>query len=287
MIRQQVSENERAAKCSGSRARTSAPALGTRDAPSRRSPRNSPAERRDQNAAGRWPRRPRNRAQRVLVAWKRRRKTRTAWNRPSTTCSPTYGEHAARFGFRAWMSPPAVARLTLGQRKADAVATVMGWWSFIIVQSAILFVWIIANLVEAMRGWDPYPFILLNLALSIRAAYAAPVIMMSQNRRQDIDRKAAENDSPDQREGGARDRVAGSEDRPTARARSPEANGGRQSADRAAGPVAAGCTRARRGRRTAVITHGYRLHGVTSFPIRRAKYHASRYVVSGNLSPPL
>jgi uncharacterized membrane protein len=91
--------------------------------------------------------------------------------------------------------PPAVARLTLGQRIADAVATVIGSWSFIIVQSAILFVWITANLVGAMRGWDPYPFILLNLTLSFQAAYAAaPVIMMSQNRQQDIDRKAAEND---------------------------------------------------------------------------------------------
>lgn len=90
--------------------------------------------------------------------------------------------------------PPAVARLTPGQRIADAVATVMGSWSFIIVQSAILVVWIAANLVGAIRGWDPYPFILLNLALSFQAAYAAPVIMMSQNRQQDIDRKAAEND---------------------------------------------------------------------------------------------
>jgi uncharacterized membrane protein len=90
--------------------------------------------------------------------------------------------------------PPPVARLTLGQRIADAVATVMGSWSFIIVQSVILFVWITANLVGAIRGWDPYPFILLNLALSFQAAYAAPVIMMSQNRQQDIDRKAVEND---------------------------------------------------------------------------------------------
>jgi uncharacterized membrane protein len=90
--------------------------------------------------------------------------------------------------------PAAVARLTLGQGIADAVATVMGSWSFIIIQSAILFVWITANLVGAIRGWDPYPFILLNLVLSFQAAYAAPVIMMSQNRQQDIDRKAAEND---------------------------------------------------------------------------------------------
>ena len=91
-------------------------------------------------------------------------------------------------------APPTVVRLTLGQRIADTVATVMGSWTFIIIQSGILFVWITANLVGAIRGWDPYPFILLNLALSFQAAYAAPVIMMSQNRQQDIDRKAAEND---------------------------------------------------------------------------------------------
>ena len=78
--------------------------------------------------------------------------------------------------------PPAVARLTSGQRIADAVATVLGSWTFIIIQSAILFVWITANLVGVIRGWDPYPFILLNLALSFQAAYAAPVIIMSQNR---------------------------------------------------------------------------------------------------------
>jgi uncharacterized membrane protein len=90
--------------------------------------------------------------------------------------------------------PSGVGDVTPGQRIVDAVANVMGSWTFIIVQSAILFVWIAANLVGATRGWDPYPFILLNLALSFQAAYAAPVIMMSQNRQQNIDRKAAEND---------------------------------------------------------------------------------------------
>jgi uncharacterized membrane protein len=84
--------------------------------------------------------------------------------------------------------------VTLGQKIADAVAIVMGSWTFIIVQSVILLFWIAANLLGAMSRWDPYPFILLNLALSFQAAYAAPVIMMSQNRQQDIDRKAAEND---------------------------------------------------------------------------------------------
>ena len=87
----------------------------------------------------------------------------------------------------------AAERFTLGQKVADTVASVLGSWTFIIVQSAVLFAWISANWL-GLRSWDPYPFILLNLALSFQAAYAAPVIMMSQNRQQDIDRKAAEND---------------------------------------------------------------------------------------------
>ena len=70
----------------------------------------------------------------------------------------------------------------------------MGSWKFIIIQSAILFVWIVLNITAYIEKWDPYPFILLNLALSFQAAYAAPFIMMSQNRQQDIDRRAAEHD---------------------------------------------------------------------------------------------
>ncbi|NLS07410.1 DUF1003 domain-containing protein [Rhizobium sp. P32RR-XVIII] len=84
--------------------------------------------------------------------------------------------------------------LSVGQRVADSVASVMGSWKFIIVQTVLLVAWISINLVAAARSWDPYPFILLNLALSFQAAYAAPIIMMSQNRQQDIDRRAAEND---------------------------------------------------------------------------------------------
>src|SRR4051812_4527023 len=87
-----------------------------------------------------------------------------------------------------------VPPLTLGQKIADAVAATMGSWTFIIIQSAILTVWIILNVTAYVKQWDPYPFILLNLALSFQAAYAAPFIMMSQNRQQDIDRKSAEND---------------------------------------------------------------------------------------------
>ncbi|MBZ9656726.1 DUF1003 domain-containing protein [Phyllobacterium lublinensis] len=84
--------------------------------------------------------------------------------------------------------------LTPGQKIADVVAATMGSWSFIIIQTTILFFWIVLNVTAYVREWDPYPFILLNLALSFQAAYAAPFIMMSQNRQQDIDRKEAEND---------------------------------------------------------------------------------------------
>ena len=84
--------------------------------------------------------------------------------------------------------------LTIGQKVADTVAATMGSWNFIIIQSAILLVWIILNVTAFVFHWDPYPFILLNLALSFQAAYAAPFIMMAQNRQQDIDRKEAEND---------------------------------------------------------------------------------------------
>ncbi|HEY5712660.1 MAG TPA: DUF1003 domain-containing protein [Allosphingosinicella sp.] len=89
---------------------------------------------------------------------------------------------------------PKKYELTAGQRVADAVAATMGSWRFIIIQTTILALWIALNVVAWISHWDPYPFILLNLALSFQAAYAAPFIMMSQNRQQDIDRKHAEDD---------------------------------------------------------------------------------------------
>lgn len=76
----------------------------------------------------------------------------------------------------------------LGERVADAVATGMGSWTFIISQSIFVGLWIILNLMAVFGHWDPYPFILLNLLFSTQAAYAAPVIMMSQNRQAAKDR---------------------------------------------------------------------------------------------------
>ena len=86
-------------------------------------------------------------------------------------------------------------RMTFGQRIADAVATGMGSWTFIIIQTMFVIVWMTANIIEVVtRRWDPYPFILLNLLFSTQAAYAAPIIMMSQNRSAERDRFQANAD---------------------------------------------------------------------------------------------
>lgn len=70
----------------------------------------------------------------------------------------------------------------------------MGSWTFIVIQSVILLFWIILNLAAWVQHWDPYPFILMNLVLSTQAAYAAPIIMMSQNRQAAKDRLDAHQD---------------------------------------------------------------------------------------------
>jgi uncharacterized membrane protein len=84
--------------------------------------------------------------------------------------------------------------LSLGQKIADKLATGMGSWRFIIIQSFIVLAWIVINLIGYFNHWDPYPFILLNLLFSTQAAYAAPIIMMSQNRQNERDRLHAETD---------------------------------------------------------------------------------------------
>ena len=71
---------------------------------------------------------------------------------------------------------------TFGERVADQVARTVGSWTFLIVQSLLLVIWMAMNIIGTWSHWDPYPFILLNLALSFQAAFATPVILMSQNR---------------------------------------------------------------------------------------------------------
>jgi uncharacterized membrane protein len=92
------------------------------------------------------------------------------------------------------LNPPRET-LNKGQRVSDKVAAFGGSWAFIISFFAILLVWIIYNtLAPQGDNFDPYPFILMNLILSCIAALQAPVIMMSQNRKEEKDRKRAEND---------------------------------------------------------------------------------------------
>lgn len=88
----------------------------------------------------------------------------------------------------------AYVKSTLGQKAADRVAEVIGSWKFIIIQMVVLLLWMVVNAAAWINHWDPYPFILLNLVLSFQAAFAAPVIMMSQNRTAERDRKKAEAD---------------------------------------------------------------------------------------------
>mgnify|MGYP004676791371 CR=1 FL=1 len=85
-------------------------------------------------------------------------------------------------------------KLSLGQRASDAVAKFAGSWAFIFSFVAVLVLWMIINVILAAKAFDPYPFILLNLVLSCVAAIQAPLIMMSQNRQEEIDRRRAEND---------------------------------------------------------------------------------------------
>ena len=84
---------------------------------------------------------------------------------------------------------------TLGQRVADKVASFGGSWTFIIIFFIFLLAWMFLNFwMLHNKGFDPYPFILLNLILSCLAAIQAPIIMMSQNRQEDKDRERAEHD---------------------------------------------------------------------------------------------
>jgi uncharacterized membrane protein len=84
--------------------------------------------------------------------------------------------------------------LSFGSRVADKVATGMGSWRFIIIQTVIVAIWMALNIVAFISHWDPYPFILLNLLFSTQAAYAAPIIMMAQNRQNERDRIQAQAD---------------------------------------------------------------------------------------------
>jgi uncharacterized membrane protein len=83
---------------------------------------------------------------------------------------------------------------SIGEVISDKTTSYMGSWNFIILQTIIVIIWIILNVIGFVNHWDPYPFIVLNLIFSTQAAYAAPIIMMSQNRQGDRDRQQAISD---------------------------------------------------------------------------------------------
>lgn len=85
-------------------------------------------------------------------------------------------------------------KISLGQRAAEGVAQVVGSWKFIIIQSSIISFWVLMNVIPGFPHWDAYPFILMNLMLSLQAAYTAPMIMMAQNRVTQKDRLIARTD---------------------------------------------------------------------------------------------
>ena len=83
---------------------------------------------------------------------------------------------------------------SISEKMSDIIASTVGSWKFVLIQTLILSLWIILNIIAWLDQWDPYPFIFLNLILGIQTAYTAPIIMMSQNRQESIDRKRAEHD---------------------------------------------------------------------------------------------
>ena len=85
-------------------------------------------------------------------------------------------------------------KYTLGQSAADEIAKFAGSWAFIFAFTGVLILWMVVNTLLAAKAFDPFPFILLNLVLSCVAAIQAPLIMMSQNRQEEKDRRRAEND---------------------------------------------------------------------------------------------
>lgn len=85
-------------------------------------------------------------------------------------------------------------KLTLGQRMADKITCAIGNWTFLIIETIVLMGWLALNIIGWVKHWDPYPFVFLNLLVGLQAAYAAPVILMSQNRTEERDQRKSEMD---------------------------------------------------------------------------------------------
>jgi uncharacterized membrane protein len=87
-----------------------------------------------------------------------------------------------------------LASSTWSERLADKISKVMGSWTYIVLQTIFVVLWVGLNILGYINHWDAYPFILLNLIFSLQATYAAPIIMMAQNRASERDRAQANDD---------------------------------------------------------------------------------------------
>ncbi len=104
-------------------------------------------------------------------------------------------EGAARTAYRHPINQKLHDERTFGQLAADTFTTAFGTWTYIIIQTVVIFMWIVANVVGFIYHWDAYPFILLNLGFSAQASYAAPLILMAANRSAQVDRLTLEHDA--------------------------------------------------------------------------------------------
>lgn len=89
----------------------------------------------------------------------------------------------------AKLQSAAAGARTVGEKLADLAVKWVGSWTFLIIQSVLLIVWMMLNVFGWIKHWDPYPFVLLNLVLSFQAAFATPIILMSENRQARLDER--------------------------------------------------------------------------------------------------
>src|SRR5918911_887970 len=109
----------------------------------------------------------------------------------AATHQPAIGRHkAGHKRTRVEMSEP----LTVGERIADNAAALVGSWRFIIIQTILVAMWVILNIIAWDHKWDPFPFILLNLMFSVQAAYTGPILLLASNRQAAKDRAMAQRD---------------------------------------------------------------------------------------------
>jgi uncharacterized membrane protein len=112
-------------------------------------------------------------------------------------------KRAAVAGFSHPVNKAQLDDRDFGERIADKLASGMGSWAFLIVQTALMLIWVAINVVWLLnRGWDPYPFILLNLMLSLQATYAGPIVLLAGNRQSAKDRLTLEHAALEAEKGG-------------------------------------------------------------------------------------